>query len=796
MGSRSAGADRLEPAHPSSLLDCRAHREHVGAAASRHPLLVVNVSESISRREAIRQLGAGAVVAVGGVFRGAGQEIVVAGQPVEIAVAAITQHTVRITVRPLQAGVAEAVPVTGALVQEVEAASAAPLARAREIEPLTRIAAGDLVVRFTPSPPTIHVESASGATLQRMTLDATAPGMAFLPGDGPLLGLGEGGPQFDRRGAVDPMRNGQGGYRLATHGTRAPVQWLIGTANGWALFIHQPYGAFDLTGEECRFTPRDDALPLDVFVVHSREPHVIMREYARITGLPEMPPRWALGYLQSSRTLAGPAEILSVARTFREKRLPCDALIFLGTEFAPSGWNTRNGEFTWHPGNFPEPERILDALHAEHFKVIVHVVIEGRRLLGTVADACTADPLPPGRTGDDRWPPERQVACYWPVHRAIMEAGVDGWWPDQGDGFDGPSRLNRHRMYWEGTQTIRPDQRPFALHRNASAGVQRYGGFIWSGDVRAFWETLRTHVAVAINTGLSGLPWWGTDIGGFNPTPEYTGELHVRWFQFGAFCPLFRAHGRNWHLKLPWGWNGGDGGPFEAGNWRADPAELQNRNVEPICRKYLELRYRLLPYLYTALRESHETGLPVMRALWLHAPADATATARGDEYLWGPDILVAPVVEQGATSRRLYLPRGTWFDFWTEQPVDGGREIERNVDLATMPLYVRAGATIPLGPVKQYAEEPVDEPTTLVVYPGADGTSFLYDDDGTSFAYRDGAWMRIAMTWQDASRTLSLRLTPGARMLTPGPRSFAVRTAGSQVVRSITFDGQPVDVRL
>ncbi len=264
-----------------------------------------------------------------------------------------------------------------------------------------------------------------------------------------------------------------------------------------------------------------------------------------------------------------------------------------------------------------------------------------------------------------------------------MDDGVDGWWPDQGDGFDGPSELNRHRMYWEGTQLYHPNERPFALHRNASAGVQRFGGFIWSGDVQSRWETLKTHVPVAINTGLSGLPYWGTDIGGFIPTTEYTGELFVRWFQFAAFCPLFRSHGRNWHLHLPWGWDGGDGGPPETQNFKADPAELHNAHVEPICRKYLELRYRLMPYLYTAVRETHDTGMPIMRALWLHHADDPAAVARGDEYLWGRDILVAPVVEKGATTRRVYLPRGKWFDFWTEEVVDGGREIDRAVDLAT-----------------------------------------------------------------------------------------------------------------
>ena len=204
-------------------------------------------------------------------------------------------------------------------------------------------------------------------------VDQETASLCFELGDGPVLGMGGGGPQFDRRGKTDRMQNGQGGYRLRTHGGRAPIQWLIGTS-GWGMFIHQPYGSFDLTGQEGRMNPSNPAkaLPLDVFVVGARDPATIMSEYARLTGHAEMPPLWSLGYLQSHRTLRGPEEIRWVARTFREKNLPCDALIYLGTDFAPSGWNTHNGEFAWHPTNFPEPKKMIDELHAQHFKVVPH----------------------------------------------------------------------------------------------------------------------------------------------------------------------------------------------------------------------------------------------------------------------------------------------------------------------------------------------------------------------------------------------------------------------------------------
>ena len=752
----------------------------------------------MTRRQALEQMAsAGAGVALsGGVFRGQSADIVIGGTPVEIVVASLSPATVRVSVLPLATGTVASVPDDGAL---VKADAGKRVGAGRVADTFRAVRAGDVSVRFTAQPPTIHVETAAGVPVQRLTFDAQAPDISFLLPQGPLLGLGQGGPQFDRKGHADRMRNGQGGYQLQTHGARAPIQWLVGT-DGWGMFIHHPQGAFDFTGPEGKFTPSAAAAPVDafdMFITASRDPLVIMREYARITGLPELPARWTLGYMQSHRTLSGPDEILSIPKTFREKKLPCDALIYLGTEFTPSGWNTRNGEFEWKKENFPDPRRMIDEMHAQHFKVVLHIVIEGRRMSGTVSDPCTpANAVPSGRNDENRWPEDRHAACYWPYHKPLSDLGVDGWWPDQGDGLDVASRLVRHRMYWEGSQLWKPNERPFALHRNGAAGMQRYGAFLWSGDVQSRWETLKTHLPIAVNTGLSGIPFWGTDIGGFVPTVEYTGELHVRWFQFGAFCPSFRAHGRHWHLKLPWGWNGGDGGPKETNAFAPAPEELNNPQVEPILRKYLELRYRLMPYIYTAARETAETGLPMMRAMWLHHPEDPTAVSRGDQFLWGRDFLVAPVVEKGATTRRLYLPRGPWFDFWTSERVEGGREIDRPVNLETTPLYVRAGAVIPMGPVRQYVDERTDAPLRFVVYPGADGVSSVYEDDGRSFDYRKGQFMRIAAAWNDAGRRLTLTLAQGSRMLPPGTRSIEVVLAGQTAGKPVTFSGKPVEVRL
>jgi alpha-glucosidase/alpha-D-xyloside xylohydrolase len=737
----------------------------------------------ITRREWLTAVGGAALAPV--VLRGQSGPITIAGQPVEIVVTPISRSTVRVTIRPIVNGAAQNVVNRGALVAAAD----------------QRATSGDLAVRISEGPATTVAITRAGRPVQTLTFNNVESTVTMPIGGAPIFGLGEGGPQFDRRGNDFPSRNGQGGYQLRTHGGRVPIQWLIGT-EGWGVYIHQPLGSFNMIGGTITFRPSNAALPFDAFIVGSDDPKVIVGEYSRITGYAELPPRWAFGYMQSHRTLAGPDEINWVARTFREKRLPCDALIYLGTEFTPSGWNTRNGEFGWKPENFPDPKKFIEQAHAQHFKVVLHVVIEGRRMDGAVTDQCTPEKaVPSGRTPDDRWPDDRAVACYWPYHKPLYDLGVDGMWPDQGDGLDEPSRLARIRMYWEGPQEYRPDERPFALHRNGSPGMQRYGAFLWSGDVYSFWETLKTHVPVAINTGLSGIPFWGTDIGGFVPTADYTGELHVRWFQFGTFCPSFRAHGRNWHLRLPWGWNMGKIGPSELRGYSGgaadpDPKELNNPAIEPIIRKYLELRYRLLPYTYTIARECCDTGLPMIRALWLHHHEDARAVATGDQFLWGRDLLVSPVVAKGAASRRLYLPKGSWFDFWTEQQVEGGRQIDRVVDLETMPLHVRAGAIVPTGPVKQYVDEVVDAPLSVTVYPGADGAFTLYEDDGRSFAHKRGDFMRVAMTWSDAAREFSLALAPGSRLRGAMPRTFNVRVAGGPATRTLIFTGAPLSVVL
>jgi alpha-glucosidase (family GH31 glycosyl hydrolase) len=688
---------------------------------------------------------------------------------VELTLTAVNDHTLRIAI----AAIDEALDDTYSDGSLVPRSWPRPLLHAEPSKEPQFLTWGKNTIKVSTTPLRLSVEQGN-RVLQELTFDAAANKILFLYGDAPVYGLGGGLHPLDRRGTKDAMRNGSG-ENLRIYGARTPIPWLIG-ASGWGLFFHEPGGTFDLTGDTGIFHPSDVARGQDIFLVLADTPVQLMREYAGLTGYPHLPPKWALGYQQSHRTLASRSEILDEAKTFREKKLPCDALIYLGTGFCPSGWNTGHGSFTFNRDVFPDPQRMIEQLHRDNFNVVLHVVNPPENLHGKVTDIGTAK-----QPGD--------AAAYWDQHVPLMHLGVDGWWPDEGDVLPTASRLVRNEMYWDGPRRTRPDRRPYALHRNGYAGLQRYG-WLWSGDVFSTWKTLATQVMVGINMGLTGIPYWGTDTGGFVPTKEFTAELFLRWFQFSAFCPLFRSHGRTWKLRLPWGWDTGSYGPSEMGPNAAEflpkPEDLHNPEVERICRKYLNTRYQLLPYLYSAVAETHETGIPLLRSLWFHYPDDPTARTIADAYLFGPSLLVAPVVEPAAREKKLYLPAGTWWNFWTSQPIDGGSIITAPVDLETMPVFVRAGSILPTGPIKQFALEPSAEPITLTIYPGADGHLSLYEDDGQTFAYKKGDFTRIELHWTDATRTLTLK--PG-RGRPASPRHFHVTLAGG-TPRKILFSNK------
>jgi alpha-glucosidase/alpha-D-xyloside xylohydrolase len=698
-----------------------------------------------------------------------------AGESAELTIGEVSERTIRIEVAPLdERGHPKPEEFSSALVS----IPTKEKVRIRELTGKKEIKMGKIRVLVEPTPLRISLYRSDDSLVQELSFDEGTNAAVSFRTDAPVLGLGEGEQQFDRRGKLYPMINGQLSPMLATHGATIPVPFLIGT-DGWAMFIEAPWGKFDLREGKGRFLSGGKA-PLVIFLTAYSEAAEVMAEFIRITGKPVMPPKWSLGYIQSHRTLSGPDEPLQIAKTFREKKLPCDALIYLGTGYCTNGWNTGHGSLEFNPNGFNHPAEQIQALHDLNFKVIFHINHAPRNMFGLSMAENSDSPL--------------HIKNYWARHRADFSLGVDGWWPDDGDELPIEARLARHRCYYEGPLLERTNSRPWSLHRNGYAGVARYGGWIWSGDTMSRWATLAAHVPVGLNYSLSVSPFWGTDTGGFVATREFTGELYARWFQFSAFNPLFRSHGRTWHLRLPWGWNTGDYGPIETPG-RPDESELHNAEIEPICRKYLELRYQLLPYNYTLTRESCDTGLPIMRALWFYYPKDPEAVKLGDEYLWGRDILVAPVVEKGAKARRVYLPDGDWYDWWTNEKLSGHRWVERAVDLQTMPLYVRAGAIIPLDPVRQYTSQKVEQPTMIAVYPGTNGTFVMYEDDGASLDYkRDiAAWTRFS--WNDRSRTLTIQPDSKTKAKSAGSRNFEVVLASSGERKSVQFSNRAVEVK-
>lgn len=720
--------------------------------------------KDVSRRAALGSLGA---IAAGLLFERqlfAAQSVGAAGL-LNLTLTALSEGCLRISIAPVTA-----MPVDNGELGIVDDKGKPPLkGPGPAVE--QAVAWGRYQIGVKSNPLTIQVTE-QGKLRNEIRFDDDSTAVNVRIGDAPLFGLGEGVHPFDRRGTKDAMVNGQHAPDLLVYGSRVPIPWIL-SANCWGVFIGQPSGSFDFGGEFASFRPIEATSTRNVYLALGNTPASVMREYASLTGFPHLPPLWSFGFQQSHRTLADKAEILNEARTFREKKLPCDAMIYLGTGFCPSGWNTGHGSFTFNEKVFPDPPAVIQKFHDQNFKVIVHIVPPGD-LHGTVDDTGMAA----ASRGD--------AVTYWEKHVPLLKAGVDGWWPDEGDRLPTHARLERNQMYWEGSRKVNPGKRPFALHRNGYAGLQRYG-WLWSGDTESRWETLKAQIMVGINVGLSGIPYWGTDTGGFVPTQELTPELFVRWFQFSAFCPSFRCHGRTWKLRLPWGWNLGAPGPLEisgelAQKWPA-PEDLHRPDVEDICRKYLNLRYQLLPYTYTAAWQTHTTGIPMMRALWLEFPNDAQATLKDDSYMWGDHILVAPVIQKGATQRIAYLPSGLWWNFWSEEKTQGGSNVAANVDLSVLPLYVRAGAVIPIGPVKQYVAEASNEPITLKIYPGSNGKFQLYNDDGSSFQYEQGNYLLINGEWNDSTRTLTLSRDPQGGL---GANSeFNVVIAGSSQKHSM-----------
>lgn len=746
------------------------------------------------------------------------QPITSNGAPARLDIRVAAENCIRITLKP--ADFKDDFPYTPAL---AERPYPAPVVSLTALNKAVKKQVGNLLVNITPSPLTLLITNARGKTVQHIVFGDDGK-ISFRTGSGPVLGMGEGGPkpvrgtdwrkqpvQYDRRGIYDSM---QPRWQADAYGSRNPVPMLIGT-EGWSIFVATPWVQIDLrdkdqgyfipwkpTGNEAvpqtvknqglnqgkGLPPIAQVVPglYDFFVFDAHEPAKLMKDVSVICGAAVLPPKWALGYMQSHRTLEDEKQMIGIVDSFRSKKIPVDAVIYLGTGFTPRGWNKPQPSFDFNPEVFHrEPAAFASDLHSRHVKLVLHMVPWDRDKLPTLHGTI---PLKSGETPD-----ASHIQNYWQQHVPLVSAGTDGFWPDEGDWFNLFERIKRHQLYYQGPLSTQPGVRPWSLHRNGFLGIAQWGGWVWSGDTESSWKTLEAQIAVGINHSLSLSPFWGSDIGGFTPNQELTGELYARWFQFGAFNASFRSHGRTWQTRLPWGWGLSDMGPKEVNTATVLQSEMNNQAIEPIARKYDELHYQLMPYTYTLAWEARNTGMPLMRALWLYYPDDEVATKTGDEFLWGRDLLIAPVYEKGAVTRQVYLPQGSWYDWWTHEKKKGGQTVTRQVDLATMPVYVRAGAIIPFDPIRQYTSEIVNEPTTLKIFPGADGAYTLYEDDGISLDYLAGKATWTSMIWKDKLKQLTIEpdVSKG-KTNRYNKRIFRIEIMPEGITRTVTYSGKPV----
>jgi alpha-glucosidase (family GH31 glycosyl hydrolase) len=522
---------------------------------------------------------------------------------------------------------------------------------------------------------------------------------------------------------------------------------------------------------------------LDCYFLYGPEAKTILAEYAALTGYAPLPPKWALGYIQSTRHFESAEEIVDLATCLREKRFPCDAMVFLSTYGSDMGINNGVGTLDFHPELWADSAGLLRQLKERNFHVVWHEypvlgpkssLFESAQQRGYLVK--NSSPRNGTMFGDGQqfvdFTNSDAAEWWWQMHQPLLDAGIDGWWLDGGEGppsdavlQGGPGTavhnafdLNRQRAFRAGELASRPDTRPWLLCRSGYAGMQHLGSATWSGDIGNTFDVLESQLAVGLSTAMSGIAYWGTDIGGFFHTVPESAELFVRWFQFAAFCPVFRSHGRGpglrgWREHLPW----------------AHGAE-----VEAICRVFSELRYKLFPYTYSLAWEAHTRGLPLMRPLVLEFPDDPNTVEMSSQYLWGPSILVAPVTRGGARHWPIYLPQGTWYDFWTGARLGGGW-VEVDAPLDRMPLFIRGGAIIPSTSVHQHVGE-ADDRLILDVYPEGESAFVLYEDDGQTRAYENDAFTLTSISCSASPDRVWVRL-----------RATGQGRAGKPATRPMTF---------
>ena len=536
---------------------------------------------------------------------------------------------------------------------------------------------------------------------------------------------------------------------------------------------------------------------IDYIVFAGTDLDNVIATYRRLTGQAPLLPLWAYGFIQCRERYTSSDDILENAREFRARRLPMDVMVQDWQYWGKYGWNAMQ----WDEAHYPDPADLTRQLHDMNARLMVSVWprIDPNSTVGK--EFAARNLFLPGTQWVDFFNPEARELYWREMSSRMLSLGIDAWWQDAtependalagvmtfagpGDRFRLAYPLLVTKTVYEGQRADAPDRRVFILTRSGFLGMQRYAAVTWSGDIGNDWETIRRQVAAGLNYSVTGLPYWTTDAGGFFRPGEsqYTDtgyhERFLRWIQFATFSPLMRVHGYQSRTE-PWRY----GEAVEAG-----------------VREYLELRYRLLPYIYSQAAAVTFQGSTLMRPLVMDFPGDRQALAQKYEYLFGPALLVAPVLEPGVQQWPVYAPPtpGGWFDWWTEQKVAGGSTTAMSAPLTRIPLLVKAGSIVPVGPVQQYAGQDRSGTLELRVYPGADADFTLYEDEGSNYAYENDARATISLHWNERAGTLVIGERQGSYPGMVGERQIKVHLAGSNAAadRRLQYRGQALTIKL
>ena len=572
---------------------------------------------------------------------------------------------------------------------------------------------------------------------------------------------------------------------------------------------------------------------VDYYFVYGPEIDQVIAGYRALTGRASLLPRWAYGFWQSKNKYNTQAEVLDTLREFRSRRIPIDSIVQDWQYWKPDEWGTHG----FDAARYPDPAGMIKAIHDQHARFMISVWgkfypnTENAKALQAIGGLYQ----PTLREGIRDWlgrtytfydafsPPARRM--FWDqVNSALFSKGVDAWWMDATEPdivqpspptlealrhdidktaagtasrvLNAYSLVNSKAVY-DGQRAAAPGQRVFILTRSGFAGIQRYATVTWSGDITSEWTTLRKQIPAGLGFSISGSPYWTTDTGGYTMQPRFANaregtaldewrELNARWFQYSTFSPILRVHGTDRPREM---WNIGDEG-----------TEVYRTEL-----KFDRLRYALLPYIYSVAGMVTHDGYTMMRPLVMDFRNDATARPVADQYMFGPAFLVCPVTEYKARSRRVYLPSGAeWYDFWTGKQTRG-TTIQADAAYETLPVFVRAGSIVPIGPDQQYAGENAGGELTLYVYAGQDGRFSIYEDDGLSYGYERGQFSRIPLAWTDSSRTLLIGARSGSFTGMPAQRTFdvvlvspdtPVGYGSAPAARRVTYRGAPLRVDL